>query len=158
MILISSLFLGGCASKKQDVVENQVPAPKTIIHDNIKGGATVLPNATIFKMNGDYANNVAVTVNADGVLIYFPAPTDLTANSAPYDLGNGWYLNRQGIGANSVFTKYTFDEYRSLTTAPSPAEIKAAIIPGSRVTVFQELPIKASEAISNPDLCLPYLK
>lgn len=102
--------------------------------------------ATLFKMSGDYANNVAVTLGPDGQLRYFPAPTDITENSKPEEVGEGWWLNRQGISASSVFTRYTFDEYRKLKTVPTPEEIKAAIIPGARVTEFRQLAIPAEEA------------
>lgn len=106
--------------------------------------------ATIFKMSGNYGDKVAVSLSTDGQLTYYPAPSDLTAESAPLYIADGWWLNRQGLGANSVFTKWTFDEYRNLKTAPTPAEIKAAVIPGSGVTDFRRLPIPASEALSLP--------
>ncbi|MDE6006436.1 MAG: hypothetical protein K2G67_02655 [Muribaculaceae bacterium] len=102
--------------------------------------------ATLFKMSGDYSNNVAVTLGPDGSLRYFPAPSDISENSRPEEVGEGWWLNRQGLGANSVFTKWTFDEYRNLKEVPSPEEIKAAIIPGACVTEFRQLAIPAEEA------------
>lgn len=94
----------------------------------------VMPKASAFRMNGDYANNVAITLNPDGSLAYFPDPSDISANSSPLEIGNGWWLNRQGISAKSVFTKYTFAEYSKLKTVPSIAELKASVIPGSRVS------------------------
>lgn len=65
--------------------------------------------------------------------MYYPAVSDINADSTPLDLGDGWWLNRQGIGAKSVFTKYTFKEYMNLPATPSPEEIKAAVIPESGV-------------------------
>lgn len=100
---------------------------------------SMMPKATVFRMSGDYADHVAVTLNPNGSLAYFPAPTDLTANSKPYDLGDGWYLNRQGLGTNSVFTKWTFEEYRSLPSVPSQQEILNAIIPGAKVIAMSKL-------------------
>lgn len=104
--------------------------------------------ATLFKMNGDYANNVAVTLGPDGELRYFPAPSDISEYSRPEEVGEGWWLNRQGLGANSVFTKWTFDEYKNLKNVPTPEEIKSAIIPGSHVTEFRQLAIPAEDARS----------
>ena len=137
------LFLAGCSGKKE-IATQQPP----LVTDRLIGlnDMQALPKATIFKMSGDYADNVAVTVNASGVLTYFPAPSDLTAASAPVALGDGWYLNRQGLGPGSVFTKWTFEEYSALPAAPSTREIIDAIIPGARVTEFRTLPIAASEA------------
>ena len=108
-------------------------------------------------MNGDYAANVAVTLNDDGSLAYYPAPSDITPDSAPFDLGNGWWLNRQGLSANSVFTKWTFDEYAALKTPPSREDIIEAIIPGARVTEMVQLPVKLSEALSDPESCIKYV-
>lgn len=108
-----------------------------------------LPNATAFRMSGDYSNNVAVTLGPDGELIYFPAPTDITADSEPVELCDGWWLNNQGLGPNSVFTKYTFAEYASLPEVPSVEQIKLSIIPGAKVTQFMELPMKIGEANQN---------
>lgn len=106
----------------------------------------MIPPATAFRMSGDYAGNVGVTLDPAGNLTYFPAPSDINANSAPVDLGNGWWLNRQGLSANSVFTSYTFRQYAELGATPSPAEIKAAVIPGARVVEMVQLPYNVSAA------------
>ncbi|MDE6337983.1 MAG: hypothetical protein K2L34_15570 [Muribaculaceae bacterium] len=108
-----------------------------------------LPKATAFRMSGDYADHVAISVDNQGNLTYFPAPTDITAASAPVSLTDGWWLNRQGIGINSVFTKYTFSEYAALPSVPSIEELKASIIPGARVTEVISLPYTISEAPSH---------
>ena len=148
------LFLAGCSGKKE-IASKQPP----LVTDRLIGlnDMEALPKATIFKMSGNYADNMAVTVNASGVLTYFPAPSDLTAASAPVALGDGWYLNRQGLGANSVFTKYTFEEYRNLKTVPTISELKAAIIPGAKVTQFREIPVRLSDALADPELCKQYI-
>ncbi len=117
----------------------------------------VMPKASAFRMNGDYANNVAITLNPDGSLAYFPDPSDISANSSPLEIGDGWWLNRQGISAKSVFTKYTFAEYSKLKTVPSIAELKASVIPGSRVSNMRELPFTISEAPQNLDSIRAYL-
>lgn len=160
ILMISGLFLGGCKAGKEASVSNTSDIPEISTKPMIKGGekiAKAIPNATIFKISGDYAGNVAITLNEDGTLAYYPDPKDITANSKPYPLGNGWYLNRQGIGKNSRFTSYTFEEYKNLQRPPSHKELLASIIPGSGVSEFIEIPISASKAISNPDLCIPYI-
>lgn len=112
---------------------------------------TAMPKASAFRMSGDYADKVAITVGADGKLLYFPDPHDITAESAPINLGDGWWLNRQGISANSVFTTYTFSQYAALSRVPSAAALKAAIIPGAKVTEMQELPFTPAEAVAHLD-------
>lgn len=148
------VILGGCSSAsnmKTIKVENSYtgapmiaqPVEPTLIGSHSVG---MVLKASVFRMNGDYANNVAVTLGPNGELTYFPAPTDIRKSSAPVALGEGWWLNRQGLSAGSVFTRWTFEEYARLKTCPSIEEIKSAIIPGAMVTEFQQLPIPASEA------------
>lgn len=137
--------------------QSRVPIKKTGGFENVNT-VNMQPNATAFRMSGDYYDNVAITLGPDGNLLYFPAPTDITADSAPLDLGNGWWLNRQGISPNSQFTKYTFAEYSSLADVPSPQQLKNAIIPGAKVTEFVELPMKFNEASQNLDAVREYLK
>lgn len=113
------------------------------------GGESFIPKATVFKMSGPYADHVAVTLDNNGELAYYPAPSDITANSAPVYLGDGWWLNRQGLGANSVFTTWTMAEYAKLPSTPSPVEIKAHIIPDARVTEFRKTSVAITDAMQN---------
>lgn len=113
------------------------------------GGESFMPKATVFKMSGPYADHVAVTLDNNGELAYYPAPSDITANSAPVYLGDGWWLNRQGLGASSVFTTWTMAEYAKLPSTPSPAEIKGHIIPDARVTEFKKTSVSITDAMQN---------
>ena len=160
-LAVSGILLSGC--KSQAPAEKQVSATQsgnempmvltqTKVLDSKPLSAVV--KATAFKMSGDYQDKVAITLSPEGEILYYPAPTDITVNSAPVDLGNGWWLNRQGISAGSVFTKYTFKEYAALKKAPSIAELKAAVIPGAKVTVMRQLPFTASDAMQH----LPEIK
>lgn len=126
---------------------NKSDKPSPIVNAN--NTSNYMPKATAFVMSGDYSNNVAITLSPDGNLIYFPAPSDITVDSAPVELGNGWWLNRQGLGQNSVFTTYTFEDYSKLGSTPSIEELKAAIIPGAKVVQFIELPWTLQEVNSN---------
>lgn len=117
-----------------------------------------LPPATAFRMNGEYQDNVAITINPEGVLIYFPDPKDITADSRPIELGDGWWLNCQGLSPNSVFTKYTFPEYAELPAVPTVQQLKNSVIPGSGVTQFIELPYTISQAAEHIPEIKEYLK
>lgn len=140
-------------------VSQQAPQPQPAPYPMVMGyGAKALPKATAFRMNGDFADKVAVTIGDDGKLKYFPAPSDLTAASAPRDLGHGWWLNRQGLGPNSVFTSFSFDDYRKLPATPSVEDILKAVIPGARVTQLVTLPYPAGEAEAHIDEIREYLK
>lgn len=148
-MMIPVLLLAGCAQNKNVV---------TIKSDGVTGEpianvqpAGMIPKASAFRMSGDYANHVAVTFGANGELIYYPAPSDITKSSQPVSLGNGWWLNTQGISANSVFTKWTFDEYKELKNVPTAEEIREAVIPGARVTEMRKLNFGINEARSHID-------
>ena len=154
------LFLGGCKAKKEAASPQGSEIPTVATKPMIIGGnndVRAIPNATIFRMSGDYVNNVAITLNHDGTLAYYPDPADITANSTPYALGNGWYLNRQGIGPNSRFTSYSFEEYRNLPALPSQKDLISSIIPGAVVTEFIEIPVPVSQAITDPAACKKYI-
>lgn len=154
-----------CSHKNSGVTDNAgnpgngSPAPEAVEAPvRIVGGKpAVVLKASAFRMNGDYSDKVAVTVGNDGELIYYPAPTDITENSKPLDLGGGWWLNRQGLSANSVFTRYSFEEYSALKNVPSREKLKEMIIPGSKVTAFEILPVPASKALNELDAIKEYL-
>lgn len=120
--------------------------------------SSAMPKATAFRMSGDYADNVAITVGSNGNLQYFPDPKDITADSKPINLGNGWWLNRQGIGYNSVFTKYTFAEYAELPAVPTIEQLKNSILPGAKVTQFIQLPYSIGDASDHIAEIKEYLK
>ena len=158
-----AILLGSCSHHTYVVKEKtESLAPSIRVkHREIggdNGSLAFMPNATAFRMSGDYSNNVAVTLSPSGELQYFPAPTDITADSEPVELGEGWWLNNQGLGPNSVFTKYTFAEYSALPEVPSPEQLKLSIIPGARVTEFIELPMKVGDANKDIEAAKDYVK
>lgn len=158
-MISGGLLLCSCRAGKETSSSRNSEIPVIPVKPIIKGGeeAQAVLNATVFRMNGNYGDNVAITLNQDGELAYYPDPSDISEHSSPLPLGNGWYLNRQGISPDSKFTTYTFEEYRNLKQLPSHQELLASIIPGAVVTEFVELPVTASEAMANPDICIQYL-
>lgn len=109
-------------------------------------GLASLPQAQIYRTSEDVDALVPVQINpVSGELISFPAPTDITGASMPVVLHDGWLLDRRGISPDTRFISYTYSRYHSLTEAPSPAEIKAAIVPDARVTEIVTLPYKVGE-------------
>lgn len=141
-MIIGMGVLVGCGHKNINNESVQVAAeeaPQGVVIGYKGVSSNYIPKPTAFKMSGDYSNNVAITLDANGNVIYFPAPSDITPESRPVSLGDGWWLNRQGISPSSVFTRYTFEEYSKLQTVPTIKELKAAIIPGARVTEWKNL-------------------
>lgn len=99
----------------------------------------------IYKTNGDYFQNVPITLSADKEkIISYPAPTDIKVGgelALPTKLAKGYLLDNRGIGVNSVFTKYTYSEYASLTHSPSLNDLKQSVIdnnPFSEIWISKE--------------------
>lgn len=153
-LISAAVALPGCTSSKKNPLHTTRPAK---VESQLLGGAAIIPKATIIKIDPEYADKVGVTLNPDGTLLYFPAPTDISPGSAPVALGRGWWLNRQGLSGSSVFTNWTFKAYSSFTATPSPAEIKAHIIPGSCVEEIITLPIDINRAADDPAGCAVYV-
>ena len=149
-IIPLAAICAACSHKTAEVSTSATADGPTAVYMKpavIRGSKpAMIPKATAFTMSGDYADNVAITLDAQGNVTYYPAPTDITDNSVPVSLGNGWWLNRQGIGENSVFTRYTFKEYMSLKEVPSVQTLKASVIPGAKVTKMTQLPYTINEA------------
>lgn len=109
-----------------------------------------LPKAVLYKTNGDYTDNIPVTLNADGTkVVSYPAPTDITDLSTPLRMADGYLLDRRGVNADTRFTRYTYSQYRALQSPPSPAEILENVIPGSRVTDLKRLDITLQQALGD---------
>ena len=147
----------GCSSSKVSTTEETAPEPSQI-KINLPGESPLAPrrpaipapDATLYKTDGDYLDNVPVRLNPDGTLQSYPAPTDLPADPRPVTLKDGWLLSPMGVSDNTVFTTYTYGEYSRLPAAPSPDELLKAVIPGSRVTATTRIPMTTAEALANP--------
>lgn len=164
MAIISAVFLffSSCRSgHTAQVAAGDIAPAKTMSAPRLPvagGPSQYRPKAVIYQTNGDYADNVPVALDTDARgLLSYPAPTDITENSAPLKLVGGWWLDRcGGIGANTAFLKYTYTEYRNLKRVDA-AMLMDAILPGAHVTEVRTLPVYASDAISHPEILNPYI-
>lgn len=144
LLTMSLLMLCGCKSTKP----GQIVAPPVEIGTGV---SAAVPNAVVYRMNGDYADNVPVTLNESRTeIVSWPAPTDINDASAPIKLANGWFLDRRGIAPTSAFLTYTYKEYRRLGDSVTRDELFKHIIPGAEVTEIRTLPIKLWQAVENP--------
>ena len=157
IILGAAILIGGLTGCRSQ--QPKTSQPMAIVQQRIGGGTQYIPKAMVYRTNGDYFDNVPVTLNVDRTkVLSYPAPTDLSEHSLPVRLPNGWLLDRRGVGPYSVFTSYTYKEYMALPQAPSSEEILAHVIPDSEVTGLVELPITVSTAVADPSLCDSYIK
>lgn len=153
----TAAITAGCSSSKTATSKDATPEPSQLKVD-LHGQAPIVPrrpaipapDAVLYKTAGDYRDNVPVRLNPDGTLQSFPAPTDIPADPHPVELKDGWLLSPMGVGANTVFTTYTYDEYRKLPDTPAPAQLLKAVIPGSRVTATTRIPMTTAEALADP--------
>lgn len=131
-----------CSAQKQKSAD--VAAPESTV---IADGPTVspLPRAQVYKMSGDYADLVPITLDPSGTRVMsYPAPTDVK-NQEPVKLDDGWYLDRRGVGTNTAFTSYTYKEYAALKHAPSTEDLLKHIVPEAKVTEIMTTPFAIGE-------------
>lgn len=146
---MAALALGACASKKDTPVEPELEIVKAPGRPVIGGESHALPRAVIYKMNGDYADNVTVQVDAQGRITSYPAPQDVK-DMQPVELADGWYLTRRGVSDRTAFTRYTYAEYAALPSAPTLPQLQAAIIRDAKIAELRTLPMTQSEALADP--------
>ena len=136
MIMASLTATTACSTSKT----NAVATPT--------GYVNAMPRAVIYRTSGDCADLVPVVLSADGTsLTWYPDVRDIRATSAPMDAGDGWLLDRIGVGEHTVFLDYTLDQYRSLGTTPPASELMRHIKPGARVTEVTVLDMTPEEAV-----------
>ena len=108
-----------------------------------------MPFAFIYKTNGDWNANVTASYDStSGQFISFPAPTDVSVSSEPIKLIDNWLLDiRGGISVeNTVFLRWTYPQYSQLNQTPSIEELRAAILPGAKVTEVRRLNMTVFDA------------
>ena len=104
----------------------------------------------VYKTDGNYADNVPVQMGGGGVITSYPAPSDVSPErSTPLAVADGWLLDRRGISPRTVFTSYTYAEYAALPSAPTPQQLRAAIIPDAHITAMCTLPMTPASAAAD---------
>lgn len=143
----------GCFSPGPKVTADRA-VPELMADVAEAGNRTFMPRAVAYRTDGDYAGNVPVQYDAArNMLVSFPAPSDLRHDCTPVPLTGGWLLDRMGVGRNTVYTRYTIDDYRALSSVPTADRLIDSIIPGSRVTDIISLPFTLSEALADTAAC-----
>lgn len=117
------------------------------------------PAAIIYRTTRDYSRNVAVTLDATRTRITaFPDPADVRNGIAePISLGNGYMLDRRGIGPTAAFLDFTYDEYAAMPQAPSPDSLIKHVVDAAPFTEMYALPITAVQAAADTARCRRYV-
>lgn len=150
LMAISVLTFMGCGSGRDGVnnaarTGGDAEAVQTVAPAGGRPSA-YMPRAVIYRTNGDYNNNVTITVNAAGTApVSYPGPGDVGEQSVPVVLDGGWLLDRRGgIGAQTRFLTYTYSRYHELPAPPAVETLMESIIPEARVTAAYRLPLSAA--------------
>lgn len=121
------IILTGC--RKQIMVTEPMPvAEEATTTVTGSGVSRMQPRAIIYKTRGDYRNLVPITLDASkSRVVSYPAPTDLKG-SEPTTLTDGYLLDNRGVGMNTAFTSYTYEEYSALKQVPSVGQLLKSIV------------------------------
>jgi hypothetical protein len=121
LILVCVLFIVACKPNKQIAATMEV--------ENNATESMVNKPTIVYKTTKDFSDFVAVIMNTERTkIVSYPAPTDLSLNSKPTKLKNGYLLDNRGISENTVFLNYSYEVYINLKTAPSLAEMQKNIL------------------------------
>ena len=152
-ITIYVLTLAGCSSgrevKPTSTQSTEMSRPNPNLHSAkaSQKKASRLPKAVVYRTNKDLRDYVPVKMDGGKVrLVSYPAPTDITESTRPIALAEGYLLDKQGVGVNSVFLDWTRDTYSKFTETPRKGDIMEHINPSGWITVIVELPMTTSEA------------
>lgn len=153
-IVAAALSTVACSQRTTDG-GNTIVKAETIL----TGSSHARPSAIVYRTSRDYSRNVAVTLDATRTRIAsYPDPADVRNGSAtPLNLGNGYWLDRRGIGPSTAFLDITYDEYAALTKAPSPDSLISHVIDSAPFTDMYILPITAAKAAADTSLCRRYI-
>ncbi|MCM1331975.1 MAG: hypothetical protein NC248_05135 [Bacteroides sp.] len=160
-IAAAALCAAACSSTKNSTeTQSPIAAPQIVTKSPTGGNpSSAVPKAVVYRTNGDFIHNVPITLSVDRKnIVSYPAPTDLSENSLPVELADGYLLDRRGINANTAFTIYTYKEYSEMENAPSLKELKDAIIGGAEVVEIIVLPMTLSQALDNIPECNTLVK
>lgn len=138
LFILSLIALASCTTAQKQVQSGIAEGTKLKTED--AGTVEALSPVVVYRMNGDYADLVPVNLNEAGTgLVSYPDPLDITPSQKPEPLVDGWYLDHRGVGTNTAFTTWTYEEYHALPKAPTQAEIMAHIKVRGAVTEVRRL-------------------
>lgn len=138
MVSLMCVFVPVCCAPARQATKEGGLTESDFVHAPAQpqlGGKRAMPFAYIYKTNGDFNDNVTAVYDfSDNRFITYPAPTDVSVDSEPLQLADGWLLDRRGgIGMSTVFLKWTYAEYSDLRSVPTLEELRDAIIEDARV-------------------------
>ena len=154
IILLICLFVS-CNMTSKKIVDDTIVKNEENLNMTYAGPPTI-----IYKTHKDYFKNVPITLNESKTEVdSYPAPQDIYYNGElayPTKLKKGYLLDNRGIGRNTVFLKYSYEEYSKLKEAPSLDGLMKSIIDKEPFTeiwdcgnryIFKDIEIELNEII-----------
>jgi hypothetical protein len=101
-------------------------------------GMRAMPHVIVYKTRANYRDLVPVMLSKDKKkIVSYPGPGDVKTGSGyalPVLLHKGYLLDRRGVGINTAFLKFTYEQYGNLKTVPSPGELYKMIVDKDPIT------------------------
>ena len=114
IVCFMALLTMGCANKRLSSSES---------------GCNMLRPVVIYKTTSDFSNNIPIGMNETKTeIVSYPGISDVSDNKKPILLDNGYLIDRFGLSVNSVYTSYTYEEYKNLPKQPSIKDLQARVI------------------------------
>ncbi len=133
--MLAALFVTACSNDKNDEPDDKV------FGDEI--------HSIIYKINGDYSNNVSI-LYVNNEVCGFPGTNNALFHKG-IKLKNGFVVGGWSVVGNlTAFTKWTYEEYAAMPKEPSIEEFQKNIIKDARITEAYEMPFYIT--LCEPDL------
>lgn len=149
IVLLSMTTLCSCKTQSKTADTDNTMTSSNVIAAEMPT-ANALPAAIVYKTKSDLSNNVPVMMDRSKTrIVSYPAPSDISPSALPIKLYGGYLLDRRGIGENVAFTSYTYQQYSSLGSVPSIADLMSKIIDRNPLAELYRLPISLNQAIAD---------
>jgi len=130
--VIISMGLSACKCQKNCKTEKSTDI---VVNEST---SKILAPVIIYKTNADFSKNVAIMLNDEKTdILSYPDITDVYYQGKlayPTLLANGYLLDNRGVGKNTAFIKYTYEEYSKLKQTPDKDELMKMIISKNPIT------------------------
>lgn len=134
LLIACLVVLSSCGSTKKDVSIEQISMESPALSVGLKTS----PAALVYKTRGDYFQRVPVTMNAskDSIIAY-PDPVDVRLGdqlAVPTKLKKDYLLDNRGIGRNTAFLTYTYQNYAALSKVPTMNQLMDSLLDRNPLT------------------------
>jgi hypothetical protein len=120
MAVFCAIVISACGSKR--ISKKEAVA--------LKPSYTPGPTVIIYKTKEDYSQLVPVMLNKERTkIIQYPSRGDVKdLELMPLKLKKGFWLDRKGVGPNTAFLSYTYQDYANLPAEPNIQELFKKIV------------------------------